>query len=146
MDGIDILYGEITREQLFYDFPDWKNIYDLYIVQSSILQPLDNRNLDSVQIEIFLGTWCGDSRREVPKFLKIFDETGLTNNRIRLFAVDKKKKLPDNLTTTNNIERVATFVFKLNRKEIGRIVEYPQISLESDIVSILSIVYDNENL
>ena len=138
-DGIEILYGDISKDQLFYDFPDWEKKYISYEVKHSILDSL--RNLDSrlIEVDIFLGTWCGDSKREVPRFLKIVDEINLIpKNKIKLFAVDRKKRLISELAEKNEIQRVATFIFRRDSQEIGRIIEYPKKSLESDIVEILN--------
>jgi thiol-disulfide isomerase/thioredoxin len=138
-DDLEILYGEINKEQLFFDFPDWKNIYSSYEVKHTTMDSLKHVNTNLFDIDIYLGTWCGDSKKVVPRFLKILNETKLiTENRIRLFAVDRKKKLNNGLAAKNNIQRVATFIIKKQSSEIGRIVEYPEKSLESDLVKILS--------
>jgi thiol-disulfide isomerase/thioredoxin len=138
-DGIEILYGEISIDQLFYDFPEWKSLFDSYRVKHSVLDSLKNLSTNMLEIDVFLGTWCGDSKREVPRFLKIISETNLIPlDKIRLFAVDRNKKLENGLAIQNDILRVATIIFKRNSKEIGRIVEFPEKSLESDIVKIIS--------
>ena len=138
-DGIEILYGDISKEQLFYDFPDWEKKYKNYEVNHSILASVRNFDSNLIEIDIFLGTWCGDSKREVPKFLKIVDEINLLPElKIKLFAVDLKKRLKSELAEKNDIQRVATFVFRRDSQEIGRIIEYPKKSLESDIVEILN--------
>ena len=138
-DGIEILYGEISIDQLFYDFPEWKNIFDSYQINHSILDSLYNLSTNLLEVDVFLGTWCGDSKREVPRFLKIISETNLIpRDKIRLFAVDRNKKLKNGLALKNDIQRVSTIIFKRDSKEIGRIIEYPEISLESDIVKILN--------
>lgn len=138
-DGLDILYGEITQKQLFFDFPDWEKNYNSYKVNSAILDSLKNPDKLDLEIDIFLGTWCGDSKREVPRFLKIIEQTGLTSkDKVHLYAVDRKKKLENGLAKKNNIQRVATFIIKNDGEEVGRIVEFPKKSIESDLVKILN--------
>lgn len=140
-DGLEILYGKISKEQLFSDFPDWEINYKNYKVNKSALDSLKLINSDNLSVDVFLGTWCGDSRREVPRFLKIVDETNIfLNKNINLYAVDRKKSLDNNLSQENNIQRVATFIIKKYSKEIGRIVEYPEQSLESDLQKILNTI------
>ena len=146
-DGIDILYGEISKEQLFFDFPVWKKIYDTYEIKKTDLQLKSNIQTKNAQIDIFLGTWCGDSKREVPRFLKIIDETDtLKDVKVNLYALDRKKKMGNGLATKNYIDRVATFIIKYNGSEIGRIVEFPLESLESDISTILNSIEENEDI
>ena len=138
-DGLEILFGEISKEQLFYDFPEWKKNYDTYLVNHSILDSISDKDRNMLEVEIYLGTWCGDSKREVPRFLKILNEIKIiSENKTRLFAVDRKKKMGSGLAKQNNIQRVATFIVKSGSKELGRIVEFPEASLESDLVKILN--------
>jgi hypothetical protein len=138
-DGLEILFGEISKEQLFYDFPEWKKNYDTYLVNHSILDSISDKDRNMLEVEIYLGTWCGDSKRKVPRFLKILNEIKIiSENKTRLFAVDRKKKMGSGLAKQNNIQRVATFVVKSGSKELGRIVEFPEASLESDLVKILN--------
>lgn len=137
-DGLEILYGEISKEQLFFDYPEWKKLYNSYKVDHSILDSLKISDFNDIEIDIFLGTWCGDSKREVPRFLKIIYQTELSSKvHIHLYAVDRKKNLNNNLAQNNNIQRVATFIIKKDALEIGRIVETPIVSLENDFLKIL---------
>ena len=39
----------------------------------------------------FFRTWCGDSRREVPRLEKIFIELGIDFNKITIITVDREK-------------------------------------------------------
>ena len=87
---------------------------------------------------VFFGTWCSDSRREVPHFLKIADDCGIDSSRIRLYGVDRSKKSRDGLTETYHIDRVPTFIFLKNGTEVGRITEKPAGTLEADMLSILA--------
>ena len=137
-DGVDMLLGEITRDDLFLEFPDWYENYSEYKPDSTIINALSEPHPD-LNIEIFMGTWCSDSRREVPRFFKTLDESNFADNdQIRLWAVDKNKSLESGLTEEKNILNVATFIFYRNEKEIGRIIEQTDHgNIESDILSII---------
>jgi thiol-disulfide isomerase/thioredoxin len=91
-----------------------------------------------IDVVVFLGTWCSDSRREVPHFLKIADQAGIPMSRITLFALDRQKQSPDGTAKHYDIDRVPTFVFLKEGEEVGRIVETPKTTLEGDIVAILA--------
>ena len=52
--------------------------------------------------------------------------------------VNRSKSTPDNLQEGFNIERVPTFIFYKEGKEIGRFVEFPQESVEADMLKIVS--------
>ena len=127
-------------ERSVFDKPEhheFKVRYDSVSVDQNLAGLISETNLD-VQFVVFLGTWCSDSRREVPHFLKIADRCGIPSSRIRLYGVDRSKKSKDGLTDQFHIERVPTFIFLKDEKEIGRITERPVGSLEANILSILT--------
>ena len=96
------------------------------------------KELKGIQIKGFIGTWCGDSKREIPHFFKILDQVGFNTKDLELIAVDRNKKTPNNLQKVFNIKKVPTFLFYKQGKEIGRYVEYARESLEKDILQIVS--------
>ena len=133
-----MLYGEISIQQLYFDYPEWQNIELQYKPDISVTDQL--RKIDgNYKVQIFLATWCSDSKNEVPKFFKILKIPNInTIMDVKLFAVDRGKHLDNNLPQENNIEFVPTFIFYKNNREIGRIVETPDISIEQDILDILT--------
>jgi thiol-disulfide isomerase/thioredoxin len=84
-----------------------------------------------------MGSWCSDSRREVPRFYKILDRLKFDQNKLTLFCVDRSKKDSADDTSKLNIESVPTFIFYRKEKEIGRIIESPKETLEKDIQKIV---------
>ncbi len=91
-----------------------------------------------VDTRVYLGTWCSDSKREVPRFLKIADQAGIPPARITLCGVDRSMKCADSSAQREKIERVPTFIFLKDGKEIGRIIEKPATTMEGDMLSILA--------
>lgn len=133
------LIGFINRTSFQKDaYNVWftKN-YDSYTPDTLTISSL-KENLKGITIKGFMGTWCGDSKREVPHFYKILDIANFNFKNLELIAVDKNKKTPDNLQQEYNIIRVPTFIFFKDEKEIGRYVEYARESLEADILTIIS--------
>jgi hypothetical protein len=138
-DGIDMLYGQITVEDLFKEFPDWKESYNQYKPDKAILDSI-SVTPRKIGVEIFLGTWCSDSEREVPRFLKIIDESKcILPDNIKIWAVDRNKSLGSGISQKKSITRVATFIFLVDNEEIGRIIESPKSGrLEEDIRAIVT--------
>lgn len=114
--------------------------YDHYIPDSSAI-PFLTELLKGKRIDIFLGTWCGDSRREFPRMMKILTQAGVQKQHIRLIFVSNEsnsyKQSPQHEEVGKNIKRVPTLIVYDNEKEIGRVIEYPVVSLEKDLLSIL---------
>ena len=93
-----------------------------------------------VDYTVFFGSWCKDSKRELPHFLKVADKAGIHPEKIKLYGVDRTKKSADGLTEKYHIERVPTIIFLKDGTEIGRITETPQTTIEGDMVTILASV------
>ncbi|MEQ8239547.1 MAG: tetratricopeptide repeat protein [Cyclobacteriaceae bacterium] len=134
------LYGPITIEDFQHQpYAEWFN--DGY-EKASFFEKKQRwaKRLKDVEVEIFLGTWCGDSREWVPQFIKLWDELGLDRDQLRFIALDNRsghyKQGPNGEEMGKKIFRVPTFIFERESQEIGRIVEYPVNSLETDIAQI----------
>ena len=134
-----MLIGEINR-QAFQDsvFSWWFNSeYQMYEVDSTSLKS-DADKLRNYDITLVLGTWCSDSRREVPRFLKILDYLNYPKDKIKIYAVDRSKKGLNNEIDSLNIQKVPTIIFYKNNKETGRIIEEPKVTLEKDLANIVT--------
>ena len=126
-------HGSIEIHELFSEYSIFKKGYDNYV--PSELSALKN---DDIKVVVFFGTWCHDSKRELPKALKIFNVIGINDENIELIAVDLNKKEPLGRAAKLNLVYTPTLIFFRESKEIGRIIEKPDISLEKDIELIIS--------
>lgn len=111
--------------------------YADYQPDQEIMGELMELAKDDLTITIVLGTWCPDSRREVPHFMKMTDLWGFPREKIRFIGVDINKVAPLGDYPALAIERVPTFIFYKNNIEKGRIIEVPVTSLEQDTRDIL---------
>lgn len=96
--------------------------------------------LEDLSVDIYLGTWCGDSKRWVPAFIQLWQQLGLDPDQLQLIGLhnqgDNYKQGPADETLGLNIHRVPTFIFRRDGQEIGRIVERPLNDLETDLQQI----------
>ncbi|ARV15412.1 thioredoxin family protein [Polaribacter sp. SA4-12] len=111
--------------------------FDTYKPDPSTIASL-KKGLKGIKIKGFMGTWCGDSKRETPRFYKILEQAEFNLNNFELITVNRGKKTPDNLQEGLDIKRVPTFIFYKDGKEIGRYVEYARESLEKDMLKIVT--------
>ena len=116
---------------------EFKVRYDTVGLEENLVGLIQNVNA-GVNVIVFFGTWCSDSRREVPHFLKIADQSGIDSSRIRLYGLDRSKKSNDGHSDKYHIEKVPTFIFLKNDDEVGRITEKPAGTLEADMLAILA--------
>ncbi|MBD3223956.1 MAG: hypothetical protein GF313_04465 [Caldithrix sp.] len=136
--GEKMLLGSVSEGQLYKTFPDWKIEKDFYLVDSSFIMWAKEVDWNAISVHIWLGTWCGDSEREVPRFFKVMDESGMGDQiEIKMFAIDREFSAPNMNAAKANVQYVPTFIFYKEDKEVGRIIEKPEKSLERDIIKIL---------
>jgi thiol-disulfide isomerase/thioredoxin len=119
-------------------YKSWFNPrFDSYNPDPAIVEDLTTV-MEGVEIRAYMGTWCGDSKRETPKFYKLLNLINYDQDDLTLVAVDRSKTKPEKLVEDYNINRVPTFIFYKGDKELGRFVEYPRETLEKDILKIVS--------
>jgi|SRR6185295_6666178 len=133
-----VVIGTTTREQIEAAAPEW--------VQAEVdAQPMREtaRELAAVEpgaeVTVFLGTWCSDSRREVPRFWKALAEAGGdVPFEIRYVGVDREKKEPAGALAENGVRYLPTFVVRRDGRETGRIVETAPNGVERDLLALLT--------
>jgi thiol-disulfide isomerase/thioredoxin len=136
------LLGKTTRQRLAQPpFDSWftKN-YNAYTPDTNTavqLKPLIRHK----KFLIFMGTWCGDSRREVPRIYKLLDCCGVQPAQVQLVNVDNAdtayKQSPGHEEKGLNIRRVPTLLIYENNHELGRVIESPVVLWEKDLLAIL---------
>ena len=126
------LIGSFDRIMLeSQPYVEWYNAeINNYELDTVSLDSLDAGAFEQVEMLVYLGTWCSDSRREVPRFMKILDHLNVKQSKLNLTGLDREKSAPDYQENVWNIEFVPTMIFLKEGKEIGRIIETPEISLE----------------
>ena len=136
----DMLIGYFEKNELQQaPFSKWFSPrYDEYTPDTEAMNTIAE-NINDYEIKLFMGTWCGDSKRETPKFLKILDEADFNYDNLEMVAVDYSKKTPTNIEDGLDVKRVPTIIFFKDGKEVNRFVEYSQgESIEQDIAKIVS--------
>lgn len=136
----DIILGFCTEDGLTSEpFNEWFDLeYESYEVNKEILDQVNRDMLADINIYIVMGTWCSDSKREVPRFLKVLDYLDIFDDQLIIIGVDRNKQAEKTGVERMNIELVPTIIFYLDNNEIGRIIESPVNSLEEDMFNILS--------
>jgi thiol-disulfide isomerase/thioredoxin len=139
-DPSTFLLGYFKVERLSGEpYAQWfKTGYDDYQFNSTAINKLLDIKNDNLKIKIVMGTWCPDSRREVPRLIRVLDLWKFPASQIEFIGVDKTKKSEIADYESLKIERVPTVIIYKNNIEAGRIIEFPETSLEQDIFIILS--------
>lgn len=137
-----MLLGKVNKDGFTHkDFSWFKKNYNAYLTNTKVVEKL-KADLKNYKIKAFFGSWCGDSKKNLPPFYKVLEEANFNLNNLEVIAVDRKKEAykqsPNGEEKGLNIHRVPTFIFYKDGKEVNRIVEHPQETLERDILKIVS--------
>jgi thiol-disulfide isomerase/thioredoxin len=140
-DKSKLLKGIINRDILEKDtaFTKW------YTESLKGYKPAPNaiaalrKNADSIELIVFMGTWCEDSHFVIPKFYNLLDQAAFPKDKVTLLAVDRNKKTLSHLAEALNIINVPTIIVMKKGKELGRVIEYGKSGLfDKDLGEILS--------
>lgn len=97
------------------------------------------RTKGKLQFVVFGGTWCEDTQFVLPKFFKIQEKSGVKDEDVTFFGVNRAKKSLGNITGAFNVTLVPTIIVMKEGKEIGRIVEYGKTGKwDKELVEILN--------
>lgn len=136
-----VLLGEVTREGIEEAVPSW-----VAETASAEIHEAEAAALASVEpgaaVTVFLGTWCSDSRREVPRLWRALDHAGDQAGgevpfEVEYVAVDRDKEEPADLLAGQDLAYVPTLVVRRDGREVGRIVESAPGGVEADLLALL---------
>lgn len=140
------LLGYFKPDQLtHYPYSTWYITgFDDYQLKTDAINKLLDINKDNIAIKVVMGTWCPDSRREVPRFMRVLNAWQFPEAKVTFIGVDDAKLSPVGEYMKLDILRVPTFIIYKNNIEAGRIIENPATSLEQDMVNILTGMNNNK--
>jgi len=134
--------GTMTAERLIARVPDYAQRKTDYQPDITVLEMMKSYIQSGDRVEVYMGTWCSDSQREVPRFLRILDDLHAQYGvelPVKFFALDRSKQRPAELLAGKHVEKVATFIYYRGDEELGRIVEKTQSPLfEDDLLALLA--------
>ena len=132
--------GRMTTEQVL-GLPEYAERRTSYAPDDSLVEFMAPAFQADDRIEVYLGTWCSDSQREIPRLLKVLDLLKEKYGRavpVSFVAIDRSKKMPADLIEGKSIDKVATIIVYRSGQELGRITEKPQGLIEDDLLAIVA--------
>jgi len=135
--GDDYALGVISENELLSDYADFKKNYQAFSISEQELEVIAQWP-SNLKVDVFFGTWCHDSEREVPKLLKLLK----ANKHITptLIALDFQKQDPEQSAKKHQVKYTPTIIIYKDsgkKEELGRIIERPKKSLVADINQLL---------
>lgn len=129
----DIIVGEINQQQLM-TFTAFSSNFDNYLLTAEQIKKVSAWPKD-LEIDVYFGTWCHDSQREVPRLLKLLENN--SDIKLALISLDYEKTEPSGLSRQANVKYTPTIIVKRAQHELGRIVESPKVSIVDDISAMI---------
>lgn len=130
--------GPMTADDVWKTAPTWKAIYDHYTPDAAAVKRLQAVT-SPTQLEIICATWCGDSKRHVPRLLKAIHDANNPKLSVSLFGIGNDFKQPMDYIQAQRIINVPIVLVRRDGKELGRFIETPATtSVETDIAAILN--------
>lgn len=130
------LVGTVTRAEVEKKIDGWRQAREAAEPNAEAAKKLTKVPAGAT-IDIYFGTWCGDSRRELARFWKATTIAGGTLPfSVTTVAMPRDKshrRYPEGVKIT----QVPTFIVKRGGKEVGRVVETSPDGIENDVLALL---------
>jgi cyclophilin family peptidyl-prolyl cis-trans isomerase/thiol-disulfide isomerase/thioredoxin len=139
--SLPLVVGPITTDKLLATVPTYEEKKTSYAPDITVIEMMKSYVRAGDRVEVYMGTWCSDSEREVPKFLRVVDDLKSqfgVELPYSFVALDRSKHEPAQLIAGKNISKVATFIYYRGDEELGRIEERPTGLFEDDLLTIVA--------
>lgn len=133
--------GLTSREEIESELPAWRDAIAEAHPDVDAAERLA-RVAPGAEVDVFLGTWCGDSRREVSRLFRALERTAATDDAgtlpfsIRWIGVDRAKVAAP-FTDGAGLRYVPTIVVRRDGVEVGRIVESAPEGVDRALLGLL---------
>jgi thiol-disulfide isomerase/thioredoxin len=131
------LQGSISEEQLYKAFPVFKENAATYRPDPEAVRAIAAISIPT-SIIAFLGTWCFDSKTEIPALMKTLAAAHNHKLSLELHAVDRAMEDGGTIADRFGIESVPTVIIMQNGKEVGRVKGLARDSMEMEIQRMLA--------
>ncbi len=122
---VKIIRGLINKYQIQNDtaFKWYSSSQGYYKPDTATINAFE-RAKSKYQFVVFGGTWCEDTQFILPKFFKLQEASGIPDDAITMFGVNRAKTSLGSIAAAFNIKLVPTIIVMKDGKEVDRVVEY----------------------
>jgi thioredoxin 1 len=130
------MVGPITLESLRKAKPDYVALAARYTPDPAAVKTIAAAR--DTRLVVFFGSWCSLCKKYVPRLLKTLEAAKNPNLPVEFCGVTEDHQEPKDMVTKYGISTTPTIIVLRGGKEIGRISENPDESVEADLALILS--------
>ena len=138
--GQKTLKGILSRDLLLSDadFAWMKNDISWYKPNADCVTNLTAVK-DTIQLMVFVGTWCEDSQIVFPQLLKMLDQVGFNMKRLTVIGIDRQKTTLGSLTQALGVTKAPTIMVLKGGKEVGRVEEFGKYGIyDKELAEVLA--------
>jgi thiol-disulfide isomerase/thioredoxin len=133
----DDFAGRVNPETILEKDRSWKAAFQKASPDADAAAKLAEVD-PGAEVVVYLGVWCSDSRREVPRFWKALEMAGEVPFEVRHVGVDRSFEAGEVSLEGVDLQAVPTFVVSRDGQEVGRVVETSPNGIEHDVLALLS--------
>jgi thiol-disulfide isomerase/thioredoxin len=130
------MVGAITLEALRKAKPDYLRLAGKYTPDAGAVKSIAAAR--EAKIVVFFGNWCHLCKKAVPQLLKTVEAAKNPGLGLEFYGVTEDHLEPKDPIAKYSISTTPVFVIIRGGKEIGRITEKPDVSVEKDLALILA--------
>ena len=128
--------GWVPTDSIYHAMPMLKPDEEEYAPDAAAMAQLKQWR-HPTEVLVFFGSWCKDTKRELPRFLATLNGANNQFFDARFLGLDRSKNDSAGVAASHHITNVPTFIFLRDGQELGRIVEQPTDLIEKEWAQIL---------
>ena len=123
--------GGISAADLLAEYDNFAQQYKNFTPSKQDITLI--QKLKGKELTVLFGTWCHDSAREVPRLIKLLEQSKVQLASIDYVAVGYNKQDDAGIAQAHDLQYTPTFIVKQNGKELIRVIEKPTGTLAQDL-------------
>jgi thiol-disulfide isomerase/thioredoxin len=131
--AVEDAFGVINSQDLLSQYPRFSAEYQVY--KGSEQELVGMKSIEGLSVLVLFGTWCHDSERDVPRLLKLLEQSQVKIKELKLVGVNYNKQDPEGLHRDFDLRYTSTIILLDGDRELGRIVERPNVSIGEDLAA-----------
>ncbi len=134
------MLGLVSRTSIETELGNWRDEieHSRALVDEDVARSL-REVAPGAEVDVFLGTWCSDSRRLVSRLFVALEVAGEPLPfSIRFVGVDRQRHALEGLTDGVDLRYVPTIIVRRDGAEVGRIVESASRGVEAELRALLT--------
>ncbi len=125
--------GEITVKELLTRYPKFRQSYDNFEPDSNDIKNFSL--LNNMEAVIFFGLWCHDSQREIPRLIKIMQQSDTEFKSFKLIAINTSKEVEAQYAEKFEVNFTPTIFILKNNQILATMVEKPSTTITQELLS-----------